>query len=145
MDASDIDTDALSLADENVNKFAADVELIKSDLFDEIDKKYDLIFANPPYIPSHDIDGLDAEVKDFEPKRALDGGTDGLDFYRRIAAEYGAHLNDGGTLLLEAGIGEADAIDRIFGMTSERISDYNQPPVARVLIYRNIAAEVKQS
>ena len=145
VDASDIDTDALSLADENVNKFAADVELIKSDLFDEIDKKYDLIFANPPYIPSHDIDGLDAEVKDFEPKRALDGGTDGLDFYRRIAAEYGAHLNDGGTLLLEAGIGEADAIDRIFGMTSERISDYNQPPVARVLIYRNIAADVKQS
>lgn len=141
VDASDVDTDALSLADENVVGTGADVELILSDLFKEIDKKYDIIIANPPYIPSHEIDGLDAEVRNWEPRLALDGGADGLDYYRRIAAEYGSHLKDGGTLILEAGAGEADALDGIFGMSSERVKDYNVPPVDRVVIYRGIGTE----
>ena len=71
---------------------------------------------------------------------ALDGGADGLDFYRRIAAECRNYLNDGGMLILEAGAGEADAVDALFGAKSERIKDYNIPPVDRVLIYGNICA-----
>ena len=140
VDATDIDTDALSLADENVSAAGADVELFRGDLFDGLNRKYDIIFANPPYIPSRDIDGLAAEVRDWEPGRALDGGADGLDFYRRIAAECRNYLNDGGMLILEAGAGEADAVDALFGAESERIKDYNIPPVDRVLIYGNICA-----
>ena len=141
VDASDCDEDALSLADENVGKHEAKVELIKSDIFAEIDKKYDIILANPPYIPSGEIASLDREVADYEPRIALDGGADGLDFYRRIAAGAGEKLNPGGVMIFEAGKGEAEAVDAIFGAKSERVRDYCDPPVDRVLIYRGCAGK----
>ena len=141
VDASDCDEDALSLADENVGKHEAKVELIKSDIFAEIDKKYDIILANPPYIPSGEIASLDREVADYEPRIALDGGADGLDFYRRIAAGAGEKLNPGGVMIFEAGKGEAEAVDAIFGAKSERVRDYCDPPVDRVLIYRGCAVK----
>ena len=141
VDASDCDEDALSLAYENVGKHEAKVELIKSDIFAEIDKKYDIILANPPYIPSGEIASLDREVADYEPRIALDGGADGLDFYRRIAAGAGEKLNPGGVMIFEAGKGEAEAVDAIFGAKSERVRDYCDPPVDRVLIYRGCAGK----
>ena len=141
VDASDCDEDALSLADENVGKHEAKVELIKSDNFTENDKEDDINLANPPYIPSGEIASLDREVADYEPRIALDGGADGLDFYRRIAAGAGEKLNPGGVMIFEAGKGEAEAVDAIFGAKSERVRDYCDPPVDRVLIYRGCAVK----
>lgn len=67
---------------------------------------FDVIACNPPYIPSGDIDGLDPSVKDYEPRMALDGGADGLDFYRAIAQNWKSALCLGGTLLFEVGMGQ---------------------------------------
>ena len=71
--------------------------------------RFDLIVSNPPYIPRGDLAELQKEVQ-YEPRMALDGGPDGLDFYRRIAEEAGAHLNPGGSIYLEVGIGQAPAV-----------------------------------
>lgn len=72
--------------------------------------RFDLIISNPPYIPSAEIAGLQPEVRDFDPRQALDGGADGLDFYRRIATEAPSHLKDHGRLMVEFGDGQAAAI-----------------------------------
>ena len=74
---------------------------------------FDVIACNPPYIPSGDIGGLDADVKDYEPRMALDGGPDGLDFYRTIAGKWQSALRLGGTLLFEVGMGQAPAVEDI--------------------------------
>lgn len=108
--ACDLSEKALEVAERNARNNAADVKFVLSDLFGSIEGKFRLIASNPPYIPSADIDGLDSEVKDHEPRMALDGGRDGLDFYRRIAAEAPSYLEDGGYLLLETGDGQAEAV-----------------------------------
>ena len=72
--------------------------------------RYDLIVCNPPYIPTADIDTLDVSVKDYEPRSALDGGRDGLDFYRSIASDWKNVLNDKGVMMLECGIGQAESV-----------------------------------
>ena len=77
---------------------------------------FDVIVSNPPYIPTADIDGLERSVKDFEPHMALDGGEDGLDFYRFIAAKWKTALRLGGTLIFEVGIGQAPAVEEILAM-----------------------------
>ena len=74
---------------------------------------FDVIACNPPYILSGDIGGLDADVKDYEPRMALDGGPDGLDFYRAIAGKWQSALRLGGTLLFEVGMGQAPAVEDI--------------------------------
>ena len=74
---------------------------------------FDVIVCNPPYIPSGDIDGLDVSVKDYEPRMALDGGTDGLDFYRFIAAKWKSAIRLGGSLMFEVGIGQAPQVEEI--------------------------------
>jgi len=74
---------------------------------------FDMILSNPPYIPSGDIAALAPEVARFDPRGALDGGPDGLDCYRRIAGEAGAHLAPDGYLLLEIGAGQAGAVEAI--------------------------------
>lgn len=74
---------------------------------------FDVIACNPPYIPTADIDGLDATVRDYEPRMALDGGPDGLDFYRDIAAKWQSALRLGGTLMFEVGIGQAPDVEQI--------------------------------
>ena len=74
---------------------------------------FDAIVCNPPYIPSGDIAGLDVSVRDFEPRMALDGGEDGLDFYRVIAPKWKSALRLGGTLFFEVGIGQAAAVEDI--------------------------------
>ncbi|MFA5449732.1 MAG: peptide chain release factor N(5)-glutamine methyltransferase [Clostridia bacterium] len=133
--ASDISDEALSLAKENAASNNADITFVKSDLFASIEGKFDVIIANPPYIPTADILGLEKEVKDYEPLSALDGGMDGLDFYRRIAAEYKDCLNEKGVLLLEMGAGQSAAVSELFG-GGEIIDDYNTPPVGRILLVR---------
>ena len=74
---------------------------------------YDCILCNPPYIPSGDIPGLDASVKDYEPHGALDGGEDGLDFYRSVTTLWREALRTGGMLFFEVGIGQADDVLRL--------------------------------
>ena len=74
---------------------------------------FDVIVSNPPYIPTGDIAGLDESVKDYEPLMALDGGDDGLDFYRAIAAKWKSALRLGGALVFEVGIGQAPDVERI--------------------------------
>ena len=74
---------------------------------------FDVIACNPPYIPTEDIAGLDTSVKDFEPLMALDGGEDGLDYYRFIAAEWKNALRLGGSLIFEVGIGQAPQVEEI--------------------------------
>jgi release factor glutamine methyltransferase len=80
----------------------------------EIGKKFDMIVSNPPYIPTADIATLAAEVKNYDPAAALDGGADGYDSYRRISELAPELLQNGGYILLEAGIGQAEKIADIF-------------------------------
>ena len=125
--ASDISADALELAKENAVENKADILFLQSDLFARIRGRFDIIVTNPPYIPSGDIEGLQWEVKDHEPRLALDGGVDGLDYYRRIATEATKYLNKGGSLLMEVGIGEAQEVVKLFKGSSYTmvIQDFN--------------------
>lgn len=112
--AADVSGDALALARENAEFNGADVTFIQSDLFSRIRGRYNIIVSNPPYIPTKDIEGLQREVREFEPRLALDGGEDGLDFYRRIAQEAGKYLVRGGMLIMEVGMGEAEDVVKLF-------------------------------
>ena len=86
--ASDISIKALEVARKNAVRHGVSIEFIRSDLFSHIDPRiYDLIIANPPYIPHNEINALPCSVRDYEPHTALDGGTDGLDFYRAVIKE----------------------------------------------------------
>lgn len=113
--AIDISDKALEIAKQNAELNNVSVNFLKSDLFSSCQlptTSYQLIVANPPYIPSQDIGKLQQEVQ-HEPKLALDGGQDGLDFYRRIIAQAPAYLKEGGLLLLEIGFGQTQAIGNI--------------------------------
>ncbi len=88
---------------------------LKSDLFSALteDQQFDVIVSNPPYIPSDVIEGLEPEVKDYEPRLALDGMEDGLYFYRKIAAECSRHLKPGGAVYFEIGYNQGEAVSEL--------------------------------
>ena len=120
--ATDISPEALALALENAtkNNVAGRIEFRQGDGFaalvnvgDAAVLRFDLILSNPPYIPSAEIATLDPEVRDFDPGLALDGGADGLEFYRRLATEAEPFLTAGGKMMVEFGDGQADAIKKI--------------------------------
>lgn len=111
--ATDISEAALEVAKENFKQFDAAVETRLIDLYGDLSEKFDIIVSNPPYIKTEEIDTLDKEVKDYEPRIALDGGEDGLDFYRRICEGAKQRLNEHGKLFLEAGYGEAEEIKKM--------------------------------
>ena len=107
---ADLSEAALRIARENAYALGADLRFVQGDLFAAVpDEQFDIIVSNPPYIPSAECNALQAEVM-AEPRMALDGGADGLDFYRRIIAEAPLHLHSGGILAFEIGIGEEKAI-----------------------------------
>lgn len=112
--ASDISEKALSIARENAvrNGVADKVAFIKSDLFENIEGGFDVIVANPPYIARHEFETLQKEVLK-EPMLALDGGEDGLDFYRKIFAEAPRYLKNGSYCIMEIGFGQRKAIKEI--------------------------------
>ena len=112
--ASDISEDALAIARKNAERHNASVTFIQSDLFDRIPGRFDLIVSNPPYIPTDDIWELAPEVRDHDPHLALDGGSDGLSFYRRILGEVTDHLNPGGRLAVEIGDTQAEEVRALF-------------------------------
>ena len=137
--ALDVSPEALALAKENAaaNNVAERVEFLQSDGFAALTEQrgersrepqenaltsspgvsphqFDLIISNPPYIPSGEIATLQPEVRDFDPRAALDGGTDGLDFYRKLAAEAKLFLKPEGKIMLEFGDGQADTVKGTF-------------------------------
>ena len=127
--AIDVSEEALSLARENAKLNEADIKFVQSDMFEKLDAsvdKFDIIISNPPYIKRDDIEGLQTEVKDFEPLIALDGGNDGFDFYRIIAKKSISFLKSNGVLLLECGIGQAEQISKMLTdfRSVEIIKDY---------------------
>lgn len=112
--ATDISDDALNVARKNAIMHGVEsrIEFVKSDLFDGLDpeKKFDLIVSNPPYIPSRDIPLLDPEIRDYEPRVAIDGGLDGLDVIRRIARDSHNYMQKGGFLVMEVGEGQGPSV-----------------------------------
>ena len=112
----DLSEKALAMAKKNAEKHLGEnVTLLQSDLLTEVQgKKYSLLLSNPPYIVSRVIPGLEREVSEYEPKMALDGGEDGLIFYRRIAKEAKAVLLPGARLYLEIGYDQGESVKDIF-------------------------------
>lgn len=111
----DINTDSLALAAENARrtKLQEKVQWLQSDLFENVSGCFDLIVSNPPYIPTEEMAYLSPEVQQ-EPRLALDGGTDGLDYVRRIVSVAADYLNPRGTLALEIALGQANAVCALF-------------------------------
>ncbi len=107
---ADISEEALAVAKENALRNGVEIEWIRSDMFAEIPDRYDVIVCNPPYIPPEQLAELEPEVRDYEPRQALYGGEDGLDFYRILAAEAASHLNRGGRLVLEIGFDQGESV-----------------------------------
>ena len=138
---ADCSRDALEVVRENARRLGVDVELRHGDLFRAVwHQKFDLIASNPPYIPPGELPLLQREVQR-EPRLALDGGGDGLDFYRRIAADAPEHLNPGGSVYLEVGAGQADAVralltERMECAEAGAINDLNGIP--RVVWARSV-------
>jgi release factor glutamine methyltransferase len=110
---SDISKQALLVAKENGRNYELDAEWVRSNLFDNITGTFDVIVSNPPYIPSAEIGTLMPEVSDFEPIQALDGGEDGLDFYRRIISQAPEYLKENGYLFFEIGYDQGLAVWRL--------------------------------
>jgi release factor glutamine methyltransferase len=125
----------LNIAQQNATKQNVTIHFHQGNGFKALNaaaSRFDLIISNPPYIPSAEIETLDPEVRDHEPRGALDGGADGLDFYRLLAAEAKNWLKPGGQILLEFGDGQADAVKKTFESQKfvvESIEcDYSQRP-----------------
>ncbi|MBA4149359.1 MAG: peptide chain release factor N(5)-glutamine methyltransferase [Verrucomicrobia bacterium] len=116
--AVDVSVPALALAKRNAERLgvAERITFLESDAFSRLPKecRFNLIVSNPPYIPSAEIETLEREVRDFDPRLALDGGPDGLNFYRLFAKEAGSFLAADGKVMLEFGDGQAAALKEIF-------------------------------
>lgn len=127
--ALDISGAALSLARENAknNSVADRIEFIEADILasDPLeDMKFDAIISNPPYIPTKAVDSLSPELS-FEPRIALDGGDDGLVFYKKILTDFKKHLNDGGEFIFEIGYDQADALISLGGEGTRIYKDFS--------------------
>lgn len=138
--AVDISKQALEVAMQNAKDNGVKVDFIESDLFQGLkkSKKFDIIVSNPPYIPTEEIETLDEEVKKYDPKLALDGGKDGLDFYRKIIMDAGQHLKKDGLIFFEIGKGQFSSVKKILEKNGfvdiQGLKDYNK-------IYRVVRAK----
>lgn len=110
VDLADISDAAIALTKKNRERLQADCSVIQTDLFAQIEGKYDMIVSNPPYIRTDEIPKLMAEVRDFEPHLALDGKADGLYFYDKIIREAREYLYEDGYILFEIGQDQLDAV-----------------------------------
>ena len=126
----DLSEGALAVAEENAEKLLSDrqIRFLKSDLFEGVNGVYDRIVSNPPYIPSNVIETLMPEVKEHEPLQALDGGGDGLYFYRKITEQCGNYLKPGGMLYFEIGYDQGEAVSGLLSKAGFReirvVKDY---------------------
>lgn len=114
--ATDVSTPSLQVARRNAKKHGVDtrIDIIEADLFDSLDERFDVIVSNPPYVPESEIADLQPEVRDYEPRRALTGGADGLDVVRRIATESPRRLRACGVLFIEIGYDQAERVANLF-------------------------------
>ena len=141
--ATDISQEALDLAGQNAARHdaAGRIQFLRGDGFAALPGNilFDLIISNPPYIPSAEIQTLQPEVRDHDPRRALDGGPDGLDFFRKLAAGSRRFLKSDGRIMLEFGDGQATSVQKIFReqnwIVEAMQKDYSQRP--RILIASN--------
>ena len=112
--AVDLSPDALAIAQLNAERNNATVEFLLGSFFQPVsERRFELIVSNPPYITRADLDTLQPEVRDFEPRLALDGGVDGLDAYRALSTEAPRHLEPDGWLLMEVGVGQDKDVARL--------------------------------
>ncbi len=120
--ATDINAGALSVARKNAADNGCRIEFLLGDLFAPLgaDRRFDLIVCNPPYLTKGDMACLQTEVR-HEPPLALFGGADGLEFYRRLRLGFCYHLNEGGSLLMEVGRGQAQAVTALFAPYQTRL------------------------
>lgn len=140
--ALDISAEALDLARQNAGTHgvAGRIQFVQGERLEAVpeDSRFELIISNPPYIPSQDINSLQPEVRDFDPRLALDGGPEGLRFYAELAAAGARLLKPGGKMMLEIGDGQENRVREIFGqqnwIVEQVIADYTQRP--RVVIAR---------
>ena len=114
--ASDLSAAALRVAKGNAEGLgvAGRASFVQANWFEGVDGRFDLIVSNPPYVPLGDISGLAPDVREFDPPRALDGGPDGLEAYRRIAGGAGGHLAPKGHIILEIGAEQENAVNNLF-------------------------------
>ncbi len=111
----DISEEALTVARENGNRLVGSKVIFeKGDLWQAVTGKFNAIVSNPPYIPTEEVEKLETEVKDHEPRLALDGTEDGLFFYRDITAHAAEYLNEGGWLLVEIGYDQGPSVSQLF-------------------------------
>lgn len=141
---ADISQEALAIAKKNLqrNKFGGRVSCVRADAMEPPPVflgKFDMIISNPPYITGAEMEELPHSVKDYEPRMALFGGEDGLDFYRSIARNYAAALKPGGFLAFEFGMGQGDSVCAILEENGysvlERTKDYNDRERAVIACY----------
>lgn len=111
--AVDVSDGALKVAAENARLNQAEITLVKSDLFDEVEGTFDVIVSNPPYIETSVIYELEPEVREFEPMLALDGMEDGLYFYRRIIENAPSYLKNGGVIAFEIGYNQGETVPEL--------------------------------
>jgi release factor glutamine methyltransferase len=140
--AADLSPEALDVAIRNAasHRVSDRIHFLEGDGFAALPEgiRFDLIVSNPPYIPTAEIESLQPEVRDYDPRRALDGGPDGLEFCRKLAAESRPFLKPDGRIMLEFGDGQAGSVRQIFEAQNWIVEavreDYNQHP--RILIAR---------
>jgi release factor glutamine methyltransferase len=126
--AVDLSLAALDVACRNAERNGADIEFLQGSLLEPVaGRQFDLIVSNPPYIPSGDLETLQPEVRDYDPRGALDGGLDGLEIYRKLIPDAVRVLAHGGWLLVEVGAGQADAVSLLFSS----VEGYGLPVTAR--------------
>ena len=124
--AADISADALELTERNARRSGVKVRTVRSDFLDDVEGTFDLIVCNPPYLDEAEMNARDASLR-YEPALALYGGTDGLDFYRRLKKDYQRFLRPGGTLLFEIGMTQRAATEALFP-GAQCIDDYGGRP-----------------
>ena len=128
VEGSDISKKALKVARKNIKKHNVKVDIYQSNMFDKVQGKFNVIVSNPPYIETDVVKSLDKEGVEHDPILALDGGNDGLEFYRIIANNIKDYLLDDGVLLLEIGYNHGESVNNIFkdiAKDIEKIKDYN--------------------
>ena len=131
--ATDISQAALAVARANGASCELEIEWLSGDLFAAVEGDFDLVVSNPPYVKSGDLYRLEPEVRDHEPRLALDGGADGLDCYRRIAHQASDHIRPGGYLLLEVGDGQSAEVEKLLAEVGRFAEVQTKPDLNEVL------------